>query len=62
MLICLKCFVFVIRIFFYGDAALRQAMIQIGMVDKDATQANFETYDGKWDPYKLLLVTLVGDD
>ena len=40
------------NIFSYGDAALRQAMIQIGMVDKDATQANFETYAEKWDPYK----------
>ena len=40
------------NIFSYGDAALRQAMIQIGMVDKDATQTNFETYAKKWDPYK----------
>ena len=40
------------NIFSYGDAALRQAMIQIGMVDKDATQTNFETYSEKWDPYK----------
>ena len=40
------------NIFSYGDAALRQAMIQIGMVDKDATQTNFETYAEKWDPYK----------
>ena len=40
------------NIFSYGDAALIQAMIQIGMVDKDATQANFETYAEKWDPYK----------
>ena len=40
------------NIFSYGDAALRQAMIQIGMVDKNATQANFETYAEKWNPYK----------
>ena len=40
------------NIFSYGDAALRQAMIQLGMVDKDATQKNFETYAEKWDPYK----------
>ena len=40
------------NIFSYGDAALRQAMIQLGMVDKDGTQTNFETYSEKWDPYK----------
>ena len=40
------------NIFSYGDAALREAMIQLGMVDKDATQTNFETYAEKWDPYK----------
>ena len=40
------------NIFSYGDAALRQAMIQIGMVNKEATQTNFETYAKKWDPYK----------
>ena len=40
------------NIFSYGDAALREAMIQLGMVDKDATQTNFETYSEKWDPYK----------
>ena len=40
------------NIFSYGDAALRQAMIQIGMVNKEATQTNFETYAEKWDPYK----------
>ena len=40
------------NIFSYGDAALRQAMIQLKMVDKDATQRNFETYAEKWDPYK----------
>ena len=40
------------NIFSYGDAALRESMIQLGMVDKDATQANFETYSEKWDPYK----------
>ena len=40
------------NIFSYGDAALREAMIQLGMVGKDATQTNFETYSEKWDPYK----------
>ena len=40
------------NIFSHGDAALRQAMIQLKMVDKDATQTNFETYSEKWDPYK----------
>ena len=40
------------NVFSYGDAALRQAMIRLGMVDKDATQTNFETYVEKWDPYK----------
>lgn len=40
------------NIFSYGDAALRQAMIQVGMVDKDATQTHFETYAEKWAPYK----------
>ena len=40
------------NIFSYGDAALRQAMIQLGMLDKDATQKQFETYAEKWDPYK----------
>ena len=40
------------NVFSYGDAALRQAMIRLGMVDKDATQTNFETYAEKWDPYK----------
>ena len=40
------------NIFSYGDAALRQAMIQLKMVDKDATQTQFETYAEKWAPYK----------
>ena len=40
------------NIFSYGDAALRQAMIQLGMIDKNATQKHFETYAEKWDPYK----------
>tara|TARA_B100000963_G_C22417057_1_gene575937 strand:- start:123 stop:725 length:603 start_codon:yes stop_codon:yes gene_type:complete len=40
------------NIFSYGDAALRQAMIQLGMVDKNATQKHFETYAKKWEPYK----------
>ena len=40
------------NIFSYGDAALRQAMIQLKMVDKDATQKQFEIYAEKWDPYK----------
>ena len=40
------------NIFSYGDAALRQAMIQLGMVDIDATQKHFETYAEKWGPYK----------
>jgi len=40
------------NIFSYGDAALRQAMIQLKMVDKDATQKQFENYAEKWDPYK----------
>ena len=40
------------NIFSYGDAALRQAMIQLGMVGIDATQKHFETYAEKWGPYK----------
>ena len=40
------------NIFSYGDAALRQAMIQLKMVDKDATQKQFENYAEKWAPYK----------
>jgi DNA-3-methyladenine glycosylase II len=40
------------NIFSCGDAALRQAMIQLKMVDKDATQKQFEIYAEKWDPYK----------
>ena len=40
------------NIFSYGDAALRQAMIQLKMVDKDATQKQFENYAEKWSPYK----------
>ena len=40
------------NIFSYGDAALRQAMIQLKMVDKDATQEQFENYAEKWGPYK----------
>ena len=40
------------NIFSYGDAALRQAMIQLGMVERDATQTQFETYAEKWGPYK----------
>ena len=40
------------NIFSYGDAALRQAMIQLKMVNKDATQKQFEDYAEKWDPYK----------
>ena len=40
------------NIFSYGDAALRQAMIQLKMVDKDATQKQFENYAEKWGPYK----------
>ena len=40
------------NIFSYGDAALREAKIQLRMGDKDATQTNFETYSEKWDPYK----------
>ena len=40
------------NIFSYGDAALREAMIQLGMVDKDATQKQFENYAEKWGPYK----------
>ena len=40
------------NIFSYGDAALREAMIQLGMVDKDATQKQFENYAEKWAPYK----------
>ncbi len=40
------------NIFSYGDAALRQAMIQLGMVGKDATKTNFENYAEKWGPYK----------
>ena len=40
------------NIFSYGDAALRQAMIQLGMVGKDTTRTNFENYAEKWDPYK----------
>jgi DNA-3-methyladenine glycosylase II len=40
------------NIFSYGDAALRQAMIQLKMVKKDATQKQFEDYAEKWGPYK----------
>ena len=40
------------NIFSYGDAALRQAMIQLKMVNKDATQTQFDTYSEKWAPYK----------
>ena len=40
------------NIFSYGDAALREAMIQLGMVGKDTTKTNFENYAEKWDPYK----------
>ena len=40
------------NIFSYGDAALREAMIQLGMVDKDATQKHFEAYAEKWSPHK----------
>ena len=40
------------NIFSYGDAALIQAMIQLKMVDKDATQKQFEDYAEKWGPYK----------
>ena len=40
------------NIFSYGDAALRQAMIQLKMVNKDSTQKQFEDYAEKWGPYK----------
>ena len=40
------------NIFSYGDAALRQAMIQLKMVNKDTTQKQFEDYAEKWGPYK----------
>ena len=40
------------NIFSHGDAALRQAMIQLGMVDKEATQKHFEAYAEKWSPHK----------
>ena len=40
------------NIFSYGDAALRQAMIQLGMVDREATQKHFEAYAEKWSPHK----------
>ena len=40
------------NIFSYGDAALREAMMQLEMVDKESTQEEYEAYANKWGPYK----------
>ena len=42
------------NIFSYGDAALREAMIQLKMVDKSASKIEYENYAKKWSPYKTL--------
>ena len=50
---CLKCFVLETKIFFsYGDAALRQAMAQLKMVNNSASKVEYEEYATKWSPYK----------
>ena len=39
-------------IFSYGDAALRQAMAQLKMVNNSASKVEYEEYATKWSPYK----------
>ena len=40
------------NIFSSGDAALRQAMIELGMVKKEANLSSYDNYSKKWNPYK----------
>ena len=40
------------NIFSSGDAALRQAMLELGMVKKEANLRSYDNYSKKWNPYK----------
>lgn len=40
------------NIFSYGDAALREAMTQLEMVNNSASKVEYEEYATKWSPYK----------
>jgi len=42
------------NIFSYGDAALREAMIQLKMINKSASKIQYENYATKWSPYKTV--------
>ena len=43
-----------INIFSSGDAALRESMVQLGMVNYESNLDSYDQYSEKWSPYKTV--------
>ena len=43
-----------LNIFSSGDAALRESMVQLGMVNYGSNLDSYDQYSEKWSPYKTV--------